>query len=184
MKNPESKHRKRARQLLARHGYAVGGHVTTAEVKNKIIRAVHEHEKADHPSRPLTKIKLKRGGRANGVRPAERADRPKRARGGRNPRHGTKVIVVNGAPSPPRPVPVPVPRPVPAPPAAAQPAAPAPRAPMPAPQGGTPMPPRPPMAKRGGAIRGRIGHRPRMTAGAKNALGREQKMEAYGHDRH
>jgi hypothetical protein len=186
MKSPEGKGRKKARALLARHGYRVGGHVTTAEAKNDAIRAVHQHERADHPSKPLTKIKLKRGGSAGGARPANRADKPsRRARGGANrKREGTKVIVVNGGgQQPPQRVPVPVPA---GPPPGA--AMPPPRPPMPPPgaaPGGMPpgMPPRPPMAKRGGTTeRKRGGRSPRMTAGAKSAQGRLQKMKAYGQD--
>jgi hypothetical protein len=189
MTKPESPRRKKARGLLLRHGYAVGGHV-----KQAIAEAVHAHERHDHKGRTLTK--LKRGGAAEGAEPAARADKPRRAAfdkrsgGGRNKKAGTKVIIVNAGHAPPQPVPVPVPRPVPVP-SGAAPAA----RPMPGPSQGMPAAPipgappggRPPMAKRGGRIkepavrqarpRGGVG----MTVGSKNALGRLQKMRAYGH---
>jgi hypothetical protein len=178
MDTRESPRRKKARGLLLRHGYAVGGHV-----KQTVAAAVHKHERHDHKGKKLTK--LKRGGAAEGGEPRLRADKPRRAAGGRAKKAGTKIIIVNGHPQP-----VAIPRPVPVPTGAA-PAAPAmspqaaARPPMPSPM----MPPMPggalppgavpppgmarPMAQRGG----RMG----LTAGAKNALGRLQKMRAYGH---
>ncbi|MGO8915760.1 MAG: hypothetical protein ACLQJR_07625 [Stellaceae bacterium] len=171
--------RRKARSLLLRHGYAVGG-----PVKRAIAEAVHKHEKHDHTGKKLTK--LKRGGAAEGAEPRRRADKPRRATGGRVKKAGTKIIIVNGHPQP-----VPVPRPVPVPVGAAA-RAPLPaaaRLPMPAPMpGGAPMPgvqpmsaARPPMAKRGGRIGPSTGSGPlHMTAGSKNALGRLQKMKAYG----
>jgi hypothetical protein len=172
MKNRDSARRKKARGLLARHGYAVGG-----DVKEAIAAAVHRHERYDHKDRKLTKL-LRRGGAAEGAEALLRADKPRRAGGGRVKKAGTKIIIVNGQP---RPLPVPVPRPVPVPvgpaarplPAAQQPA---PAAAVPMPAAGPALAARPPVAKRGG----RIGVRPRLTAGAKNALGRAQKITAYG----
>lgn len=171
--------RRKARSLLLRHGYAVGGPVERA-----IAEALHKHEKHDHKGKKLTK--LKRGGAAEGAEPRARADKPRRATGGRVKKAGTKIIIVNGQPQP-----VPVPRPVPVP-VGSAPRAPAPaavRPPMPAPvPGGAAMPgapamaaARPAMAKRGGRIGPSTGaERPHMTAGSKNALGRLQKMKAYG----
>jgi hypothetical protein len=175
MKNRDSARRTKARGLLARHGYAIGG-----DVKEAIAAAVHRHERHDHKGKKLTKL-LRRGGTAEGAEAPLRADKPRRAGGGRVKKAGTKIIIVNGQP---RPLPVPVPRPVPMPVGAgARPMPAAPRPPVAAPPAGAPMPAagpvaaaRPPMAKRGG----RIGTRPRLTAGAKNALGRLQKMKAYG----
>lgn len=194
MTNRESARRKKARSLLLRHGYAVGGHV-----KQAIAEAVHAHEKHDHKGKKLTKLVLRQGLRSGGAaeeaKPTRRADKPRRgpadratssfARGGRAKKAGTKIIIVNGHPQPmpvPRPVPVPVGAAPAAPPlAAARPPLPG---PMPAPMpGAAPLPgtapigmARPPMAKRGG----RMGSGPHMTAGSKTALGRLQKMRAYG----
>jgi hypothetical protein len=168
--------RQKARSLLRRHGYAVGGPIRAA-----IAAAVHKHERHDHKGRKPTK--LKRGGAAEGAATRLRADKPRRASGGRIAKPGTKVIIVNGHPQAvpvPRPVPVPV-RAAPAPTNAAQ------ARPAVAPAPAVPTAPRPaqgvPMAKRGGRIGRaslRAGGAPRLTAGAKNALGRLQKIKAYG----
>jgi hypothetical protein len=170
MDTRESPRRKKARGLLLRHGYAVGGHV-----KQAVAAAVHKHERHDHKGKKLTN--LRRGGAAEGGEPRLRADKPPRAAGGRAKKAGTKIIIVNGHPQPvamPRPVPVPIgPAPAAAPQAAARPPMPS---PMPVggfPPGAPPPAMARPMAKRGG----RMG----LTAGAKNALGRLQKMKAYGH---
>jgi len=176
MKNSDSPRRKKAQSLLARHGYAVGG-----PVRQAIAAAVHQHERRDHKGKSLTK--LKRGGAAEGAEPRPRADKPRRAAGGRTRKSGTKVIIVNGQPQPqpvamPRPVPVAVPAG-----AAIRPPLAAARPPVVAPApAGAAMPaavpvaaPRPAAAKRGGRF-GRL----HMTAGSKNALGRLQKMKAYG----
>jgi hypothetical protein len=113
-----------------------------------------------------------------------RADKPGRAAGGRSRKSGTKIIIVNGrAPALPVPRPVPVPpRPSPAfrPPAMARPAMarPAairpPMAPPPLPVPTALGPGLPPAAKRGGRIAG-----PHLTAGAKSAVGRLQKLRNY-----
>jgi hypothetical protein len=186
MTKPESPRRKKARGLLLRHGYAVGGHV-----KQAISSAVHAHERHDHKGKAL--MKLKRGGAAEGNEPTARADKPRRAAGGRNKKAGTKVIIVNAGHGAPQAVPVPVPRPLPmpAPGAAARPVpwpGPAMAAVPGAAPGGRPLPGAiPPMAKRGGRIKEEAASRspPRdgvgMTVGSKNALGRLQKMRAYGH---
>jgi hypothetical protein len=175
MDTRESPRRKKARGLLLRHGYAVGGHVTQA-----IAAAVHRHERHDHKGKKLTR--LRRGGAAEGGEPRFRADKPRRVAGGRAKKAGTKIIIVNGHPQPvavPRPVPVPVGAAPAGPPlAAARPPLPLPPA-MPGggvPPGAAPAGVARPMAQRGG----RIGKGPRLTAGAKNALGRLQKIKAYG----
>jgi hypothetical protein len=168
--------RQKARSLLRRHGYAVGG-----PIREAIAAAVHKHERHDHKGRKPTK--LKRGGAAEGAAARLRADKPRRASGGRIAKPGTKVIIVNGHPQP-----VPVPRPVPVPVRAAPaPASTVPARPPAASPPAAPMVPRPaqgvPMAKRGGRIGrawSRPGNAPRLTAGAKNALGRLQKIKAYG----
>jgi hypothetical protein len=111
----------------------------------------------------VTAAKPKRAGTAAGSAPSARADKPRRSAGGRN--RGTKIIIVNGHPQP-----VPVPRPVPVP----MRPAPAPMAPMRPPLAPPtpPLRPSPPLAaKRGGRIA-----EPAMTAGAKSAPGRLQKL--------
>lgn len=148
MSKRESSRRKRARGLLLRHGYAVGGHVLAQKTRKPRAKRL-----------------------AEGAAPGARADKPRRAAGGRTRKPGTKVIIINGHPQP-----FPVPRPVPMPLRAAPPVAPPPGLPPVA--GLSPAIPgmaRPPLAKRGGRIA-----RPRMTAGAKNALGRLERMRAYG----
>ena len=55
MDTRESPRRKKARGLLLRHGYAVGGHV-----KQAIAAAVHKHARRDHKGMPLTRPR--RGG--------------------------------------------------------------------------------------------------------------------------
>jgi hypothetical protein len=175
MDTRESPRRKKARGLLLRHGYAVGGHV-----KQAVAAAVHKHERHDHKGKKLTK--LRRGGAAEGGEPRLRADKPLRAAGGRAKKAGTKIIIVNGHPPIPGPgAGMPMPHPVPVPMGAA-PTAPLPvaaRPPMAQPMPGAAPPGlvHAPMAQRGG----RMGARPHMTAGSKNALGRLQKMRAYGH---
>lgn len=186
MKKSEGHGRKKARQMLRRSGYNTGGHVSRsdkAQDRAMVEKAVHAHERHDHPGKPLTKLKLKDGGRASGKRPHARADKPRRARGGKTGKHGTKVIIVNGAGGGhDRPVPVPVPKPVPVP-AGGPPGAPMPpRGPMP-PMAAGPgaMAGRPPMAKRGGATKRKTGGKvPKLTGGAGGATARMEKAKAYG----
>lgn len=146
----------KARHLLRRGGYKVGGHVKSDEAEDKAMvkKAVHKHEKHDHPGEKLTK--LKDGGEALGSKAHARPDRKARASGGKaGKKKGTQVNVIvaggHGDQPPPRPMPVPVPMGAGAPPPHPMPPAP--------PPGGMPgagmpppgMPPRP-MAKKGGRI--------------------------------
>lgn len=60
-------------------GYAEGGEVDRKEDKKMIATAVHKHERAQHPGKPLTA--LKKGGKVGkyadgGVVPAQAAARP------------------------------------------------------------------------------------------------------------
>jgi hypothetical protein len=137
----EAPRRKQARRLLRRHGYAVGGHV-----KEVASEAAPGHARPTLKSPRLSRPKRSA---ADGAAPAQRADKPRRAAGGKAGKAGTKVIILNNHPQPmpvPRPVPVPVPM------RAAPPAMPGrPPLPMAAPPALPPgAAPRPPMARRGG----------------------------------
>lgn len=72
-----------------------GGAMKSDEAQDKkmIAKAVHEHEAHDHPGKPKTKLRLKRGGNVKGKMPAERLD--KRARGGRLKGKPSVTVVVN-----------------------------------------------------------------------------------------
>lgn len=135
----EAPRRKQARRLLRRHGYAVGGHVTETEAAAAPGQT--------RPTLKSTRLARPKRGSADGAAPAPRADKPRRAAGGKAGRAGTKVIILNN-----RPQPVPVPRPVPVPMRAAPPALPGrPPLPMAAPPALPPgAAPRPAMARRGG----------------------------------
>jgi hypothetical protein len=75
-----------AKAMLHRGGYASGGRLRQEEKrddlkdKRTIKKAVRQHESHDHPGKPKTDLKLKRGGVAAGRAPEPRMDR--RARGG------------------------------------------------------------------------------------------------------
>ncbi len=165
---------------VAEHKSA-GGHAGTPATKAQVIKAVHEHERADHPGKPETPIKLKRAGRVEGKKAKRRLDR---AAGGRTKgKHkGTTVNIVVAGGRQDRPMPVPVAgmgRP-PMGPGAAPPPAPPPGAPG--------MPPRPPMGppvaagvpgmrKHGGRTKHERAAGGRMNGGAGGALGRIEKAE-------
>lgn len=140
----ERHHTKKARNLLNKHGYRVGGHVASDDAKDKaMIRAgVGQHEKNMHPGKKPTSLQLAKGGHKKGR--ADKAGRGKK---------GNKIIIVAphpqaGAARPPMTMARP---PMPAPPMAPPPMAAKPPMPPQAPPG-PPGPPRPPMpmARRGG----------------------------------
>lgn len=152
----------------------------------RVKKAVHEHEKHDHPGTKETKLAgLKRGGEAK-VEGAKRANggRLDRKHGGKSGKGGggSKVnVVVAPQSGPPQRVPVPVPVPAGGPPGAAL------RPPGPPvaglgagpfPGGAPPMPPAAIPHKRGGkvgrATGGSVGD-PGMTAGAQSGAGRLEK---------
>lgn len=152
--------REKAHDMIARTGHhmARGGHADAHADAAMITKAIHEHEAADHPHEPKTKIKFKAGGAVHGE--AAHHHLGKRARGGSTGKKGTHVNVIvapqGGGMHPPMPgggMPAPPPpRPAAPPPAA-------PRPPMPAPPPGAGMMPpgggmRPPgMMKRGGGVK-------------------------------
>lgn len=61
-----------------------------AEDKAMIKKAVHKHERHDHPGKPLTP--LRKGGGVHGKHAGHRLDR--HARGGRAKKHGTQVNII------------------------------------------------------------------------------------------
>lgn len=61
-----------------------------AEDRAMVKRAVHRHERHDHPGKPLTP--LRKGGNVHGKRAGHRLD--KHARGGRTKKHGTQVNII------------------------------------------------------------------------------------------
>lgn len=185
----EAHKRKRAREVLTRAGYKIGGHLKhsdKAQDEAMIAKGVHEHESHLHKGEKKTRLKLADGGVAEGSTPKRRGDKKKRGQ--------VNVNVLVGGPHPPaqpavRPVPVPVP-----PPGGA----------MAGPPGGPGMPP-PQGLKRGGRARhAKGGHTTRerdhikgmphghfkkggrtkaypLDAGAGGALGRLEKAESEAH---
>lgn len=93
MAHKSESHRRGERDLRAA-GYAHGGGIKDEEDdKGMVEKGVHEHEHAMHKGSPLTKLKLKRGGKVPGGECKERPDR--RARGGAMGKKGSHKVIVN-----------------------------------------------------------------------------------------
>lgn len=203
MYQPEHEQRKRARALLTRSGYRVGGHLAAHPDKKAderlIAKAIHEHERHDHRGESPTKLHFRDGGAAEGDGAAPRLDR--RARGhakgdrakteininvkGHPPEQGTEPVPP--APHAPMAAPVPPHPPMPLRPGMIPPmrAGMMPPTPMPAPAPAAPHPammaPRPPVLKRGGGVgSGRVSLR----AGSGSGEGRLEKSRALPRPRH
>jgi len=103
----EPSKRKKARHVLTRAGYKVGGHLDAKqdkrEIDSEIRKAFTEHDNQLHGGKK-TRLRLKDGGCAEGGAPKSRADRK-----GRGKAHTTVNVVVAGSHPRPQPVPVPVP---------------------------------------------------------------------------
>ncbi len=213
MFQPIRKGRERAADLIERSGYgrprhARGGDSDYAQDVALVAKGVHAHERAMHPGRKETRLKLSSGGHAGGGMAPARLDKSSRGRGKRDAPQVNIAVVphsgMGGGPGmggmgamPPPAVPPRPPMPAPPPPAVP------PRPPMvgpglaPAPgmpPGGMGMPggmaPRPMGMRRGGHTRerkaqggmtgrGGIGE-PRFEAGAGSGRGRTEKREREG----
>lgn len=87
--------RKRAHDMVEKHGYARGGHVHSdaAQEKALIKKAIREHENAEHDGHH-EHLKLKNGGKVEGNKAGDRPDR--RARGGAHHGKSTVNVIVGG----------------------------------------------------------------------------------------
>jgi hypothetical protein len=107
MTGDESSRRKNARSLLVKSGYRAGGSLSAREDaaadKKMIEKAVHEHERQDHPGKPLSRLHLAAGGPVDGDTPPARGDRGSRGGKGKGaPRNHIAIIVAppgGGAPA-------------------------------------------------------------------------------------
>lgn len=87
-----AEHEKFARKRVGR---ADGGKIAEEAEAAKVKDGVAQHESHLHSGQPKTKLKLQRGGKVKGGKPAERLD--KRARGGRMAGKGKGVHVIVNA---------------------------------------------------------------------------------------
>lgn len=184
-------HRDHAEQL--RHHTRADGGAVSKGTKKAIVKAVHEHESAEHAGHKKTKIKLKDGGHVEGMKDHKRLDRASGGRAnkskGKGGNHVNIVVAPGGHGGGGAPGGLP-------PPAGA--GAPPPRPPMPPPPGGPPMgappggppgmpPPRPPMGPPVGAgVPGMMprarGGRVHLSGGAGGGEGRLEKTKAAEHE--
>ena len=107
----EHKHTAKAKALLARSGYKVGGnlaHSDKAEDVKLINKAFSEHDAQLHGGKK-THLKLRDGGCAVGGEPRARGDhKPRGGKHGKGHKTVVNVVVGRGAPEK-QPVPVPIP---------------------------------------------------------------------------
>lgn len=92
---------KKARELLTKHGYKAGGHLTPkekSEVDHEIEKGVGEHEAHLHGGKK-TRLHLKDGGSCEGMAGGGRPDRA--ARGGKKVRGKTEININVSPPAPP-----------------------------------------------------------------------------------
>lgn len=168
----EHSRRKKARDVLTRSGYKIGGHLARKadevgkhEIEEGVKKGIREHENQEHGGKH-SRIHLREGGSVDGMAGGGRPDKKSKGKG----KTTVNVMVApQGGGGGPHPVPVPVPMkpPMPAPPGPGV-------APPPMPGGAGMMPGGPPglkpgmgPMKRGGAAK--------FEAGAGNGLGRLEK---------